>query len=117
MRRSLALFLCGATAWGCSTYTLADPQTLTAARAYGPNGSKSVTVAIGDTVQLRSFAYFASGDSNAVIPWDVNWQSRRPLVAVLVDQSGMIRGTSSGTATVVLTIATRFTDSLTVVVR
>ena len=117
MRKSIALFLCGATLIGCSASTLPELLVISGARVYGPDGSKIVTIAIGDSVQLRPFARLASGDSASVFPWDRNWQSRNPAVAVAADQSGKLLGKASGTATIVLTLAAQFTDSLTIVVR
>jgi uncharacterized protein YjdB len=85
---------------------------------YGPNGAKAVSLATGETVQLYAFVLEAGRDSTTALgPTSVQWESRATSVALPVNQTGVVRGISSGTAFIVLTLNGVFRDSLTITVR
>ena len=113
--KPLVLVLCALTAVACNHVDgLVGTVGFARIRALNDVGTKQVSLAIGETAQLRAYTYTAAGDSmvSASTP---TWLSRTPGVAT-VDAFGRVVALSSGASVIHLSVST-YEDSITVVVR
>jgi hypothetical protein len=98
---SIALFLSGIC--GCRGTTTTEPSaTPTSATYFGVVMPGALTLAVGDTTQIRSVAALRN-DTYQVITTLGSWVSSDPAV-VTVNESGVARGVAPGTADVTLTL-------------
>lgn len=114
MRRLLTL-TCGTLGlFGCSSARLEAPVIRIA--VVGPDGGRTPSVAVGQTIQLVAYAYDASGASYSIGDTET-WISRQPFVAIPSGARGVINGIAPGLATIVLGVAPGFSDSISVMVK
>ena len=108
--------LLGIAAIGCGASSgLVENVTPMRVRLFAPDGSRAVTMSSGDTIQLRCFVYYTSGDSSTG-PYVETWQSRQPSIAAPSEARGRIVGYASGTTVLIVSIL-QFVDSIPVTVR